>query len=210
MLKFGFELEMFCLNEASEPILVPAGLPYDECGWLVEVRSEPHTDILKAVHLFKAEIERIQVQGKEKAVTLVCVPLMKIPRELKVQAARLHTKGLLKFQNIYGHETHKARSDFGTASIHVSFTNEAKYNYTCGSSCKKCKHVDTRSFTYQGFIDHAKYISALDRAFKDEICKAKRNPGFYEIKPDGRIEYRSLPNDIDLNKLTAVLQEITK
>ena len=207
MIKIGFELEAFCLKD--KPILVPTELPYDECGWLVEVRSEPHTDVEKAVHLLLAEKKVVEAKARELEVSLLFEPLLEIPRDLKVQAARLHTKGLISYRNLYEHETHKCSTRFATASLHISFTNERCFNYKKHLCCAK-NHTEEQVFKYQGFIDHAKYIVALDKAFKSEISKAKRNPGFYEIKSDGRIEYRSLPNNIDLDKLSNVLTDLLK
>lgn len=197
-MKFGFELETFCLAH-GKPVLVPSGLPYDECGWLVEVRSEPHCDIDKAVALLRVETARVQKAAFEKGVKLLFQPLFDIPRPLKVEAARNHGKGLLKFQNIYGHSSHSTR--LATASLHVSVTNERTYSYKGSGNLQQ-------TFRYPGFVDHAKLIVGLDAAFKEEIRLAKRRPGFYEVKHDGRIEYRSLPNNVDLDKLTRVLQEL--
>lgn len=63
-------------------------------------------------------------------------------------------------------------------------------------------------FSYPGFVDHAMLVGRLDSAFKAEIRAARRNPGFYERKGDGRIEYRSLPNNVDLEKVREVLGSI--
>ena len=204
-MKYGFELEAFCrepiiLGHEGKWILVPTGLPYDECGWLAEIRSEPHTNIIKAIALLQAERKIVEAMADKANCVLVFEPLTKIPRELKVAAARKHGKGLLKYKNIYGHETHKCRTDLATASLHVSFTNEVKFSYKDGKQ--------PREYVHQGFIDHAKLIVGLDRAFKEEIKSAQRNPGFYEAKDDGRVEYRSLPNNIDLDKLAEVLERI--
>lgn len=213
-MKYGFELEAFCttrdLQQASRtiPCLVPYGLPFDECGWLAEIRSEPHTDITKAIFFLKAEQAKVERQAARAGIKLVYVPLMEIPRDLKVQAARTHSKGLISYRNIYGYETHKNPTKLQTASLHVSFTNEKSFNYdTCSHSTPP---VVTRNnkFNYPGFVDHAKIITTFDRAFKAEIAKAKRNPGFYEVKGDGRIEYRSLPNDVSLDKVEQVLFDL--
>jgi hypothetical protein len=205
MLKFGFEIESFCRglmspdNPDPKPILVPAGLPYDECGWLVEVRSEPHHAIRSAIYLLKAEMAKVAEQATTAGVALDYVPLMEIPRTLKVQAARRYSKGLLRYKNIYGHETHRCSSKFATASLHISVTNEIAWHYTDEKG-------RAQVHKYNGFVDHAKLIVLFDREFKSEIAAAKRNPGFYEIKPDGRIEYRSLPNNVDLEKVREVLE----
>lgn len=205
-MKFGFELELFCRTPMIENVggqycLVPDGLPYDECGWLVEVRSEPHTDIRKAIALLNAELESVTEQATKKSIILMREPMTEIPRNLKVQAARKHGKGLLRYRNVYGHETHRNSTRFQTASLHISFTNEQKWHYTN-------KDGQQMSHKYPGFVDHAKLIVGLDRAFKAEIAAAKRNPGFYEVKDDGRIEYRSLPNNVDLNKVREELEKL--
>jgi hypothetical protein len=226
-MKFGFELELFCekvdpswdgtltdgmLDSPMVPCLVPSGLPYDECGWLVEVRSEPHTDIRKAIALLNAELELVQQQAKAKGIRLIRKPLYEIPRDLKVQAARLHTKGLIRYQNIYGYETHRCPTRLQTASLHISFTNEREKTFRKtdwsidGKFIRKTETTET--FRYQGFIDHAKIFVGLDTAFAKEIRAAQRNPGFYERKDDGRIEYRSLPNDVDLEKVRTVLEKL--
>lgn len=202
-MKIGFELEAFCLNvKTGNPILVPTSLPMDECGWLVEVRSEPHTDIVKAIHLLRAETEKVQKLAGKNDVVLLFEPLYEIPRDLKVQAARRTGKGILQYRNVYGHETHKNSTRFATASMHISFTEERQFHYWNDSTKKNAV------FTYQGFIDHAKLIFGLDAAFKEEIKQAKRNPGFYEVKYDGRIEYRSLPNNVSLGKVQSVLENL--
>lgn len=208
-MKFGFELEAFCFNEAGEPILVPKSLPFDECGWLVEVRSEPHTSISMAMALLGAEKKVIDKRAEKAGVKLLYEPTFKIPRDLKVKAGRVHGKGIISYLNVYGHETHKNNTDLATASLHVSFTEEQTFNYSERSACKECSHTEYKKFKYQGFIDHAKFIVGLDVAFKAEIAKARRNPGFYERKSDGRIEYRSLPNNVDLDKVVEVLEKLT-
>lgn len=209
-MKIGFELESFCLDADGKPVLVPDGVPLDECGWLAEVRSEPHMTVGKAVSLLEAERRYVDGLAKAKNVTLSYVPLLEISRDLKVQAARRNGKGILSYLNVYGYETHRNAANLATASLHVSFTEERTFHYSERSACKECHYTEQKSFKYQGFIDHARIIVGLDLAFKDEIRKAKRNPGFYEIKSDGRIEYRSLPNDVDLNKVADVLVKILK
>lgn len=216
-MKFGFELELFCRTPIEGEVggkycLVPPGLPYDECGWLVEVRSEPHYDLRKAIALLEAETIAVTEQAAKKSIILVRQPLAEIPRDLKVQAARQHTKGLIRYRNIYGHETHRCRTNLATASLHISFTNEREKVFRYTNRTIEGKYIKeasvTESFKYNGFIDHAKIIVGLDKAFAADIRAAQRNPGFYEVKDDGRIEYRSLPNDVDLNKVREVLTEL--
>lgn len=220
-MKIGFELEAFCLKRGEDlikpvteervpsfsPCLVPDGLPLDECGWLVEVRSEPHTDITKAIFLLQAETRTVEAQAKLKGVSLSYVPLLEIPRDLKVKAARRHGKGLISYRNLYGHETHRTR--LATASLHISFTEEKMFRYReFAGMVQGGATMRDGAFTYPGFVDHARIIVSLDKAFAKEIAAAKRNPGFYEVKADGRIEYRSLPNNVCLDKLERELRRI--
>lgn len=199
MIKYGFELEAFCLDFLGKPILVPSGLPLDECGWLVEVRSEPHADLGKAMCLLNYEVEQVKKQAIAKAVALEFNPTRDIPRDLKVQARRIHSKGMLKYRNLYGFENH--RTKLATASLHISVSNQFEVTrYT--SKGEAFKTFETK------FLDHARLIAYLDRAFKQEIREAGRNPGFYEVKPDNRIEYRSLPNNVDLGKVQSELAKL--
>lgn len=200
-MKYGFELEFFLRDLTGVPVLVPDGLPYDECGWLVEVRSEPHEDITKAIYLLKAAQDDVERLVLKKNLTPTYLPLFEIPRDLKVQAARRYGKGILNYRNLYGFETHRNSTKLATASLHISFTAERTFTY------QDTKERD-RTFKYPGFVDHAKLITGLDWAFKEEIRVAKRNPGFYEIKSDGRIEYRSLPNDVSLEKVRETLEAL--
>lgn len=223
MLKLGFELEFFCRTPfentengevGGQYCLVPSGLPFDECGWLVEVRSEPHTSIRKAIALLEADVAEETLRATKKGVILVREPLAEISRELKVKAARSRTKGLLRYKNIYGFETHKCSTKLATASLHISFTNQQIKTFTKERYVVDGKFIRvteaTETFNYNSFIDHAKIIVGLDKAFAAEIKAAQRNPGFYEVKSDGRIEYRSLPNDVNLEKVREVLTTLLK
>lgn len=200
-MKYGFELEAFVVDRAEKPVLVPPGVPFDECGWLLEIRSEPHSDIDMAIALFKVEKDRVIQKTLSQGVYPSFVPLMIIPRDMKVEANRRYSKGRIQYQNIYGFQTHRCPTKFQTASLHISFTNEQKFDYYDNKGQHYVK-------TYPGFVDHAKLIVGLDKAFKQEIKAAKRNPGFYEVKYDGRIEYRSLPNTVDMNKVAEVLRKL--
>ena len=234
MLKIGFELELFCRTfeedgGGGEYCLVPDGLPYDECGWLVEVRSEPHHDLDKAIALLEAELLIVARAAWKAGVVLVREPLIEIPRELRVAAARIHDKGRISYQNIYGHQTHRCSPRFATAALHISLTNSHCFQYFKPEYTKSAGTVQgsmfgwakfnlptpkiamkEAEFGYPGFVDHALLIGFLDKYFKTEIRAARRNPGFYERKADGRIEYRSLPNNVDLEKVRDVIGSIYK
>ncbi len=206
MLTYGLEKEMF-LMDGDKPMLVPPGIPHDECGWLVEARGKPCGDICDAVHSLMADLHRIHllvINHRGQAVGgqnifLSDVPVMPVSKSLRHQAARRFAKGLLRQQNIYGHERHRINSTEATAGIHISFTNQRTFRL-----------ADNATSTHNLMFDFLSIFKALDKSFKEEIRNAKRNPGFYELKGDGRIEYRSLPANVDLFKVIDVVSEAVK
>ena len=73
---FGFEKEFFVETIAtpdkpSEPVWNPSPLPTDSCGYLVEIRTTPHTDPLDAIHLLMAKEYVMRQHATEKGWSLV-------------------------------------------------------------------------------------------------------------------------------------------
>ncbi len=68
------------------------------------------------------------------------------------------------------------------AGLHISITNPRSYTGD-----------NNREVTYFPCFDYPSIFRKLEKEFTSEIKAAYRNPGFYEVKPDGRVEYRSLP-----------------
>lgn len=207
-IKIGLEKEFFLLSKVGDiPLVVPKLLPADESGVLVEARGKPFTNPIKAVFDLKAEIFRLDQLVKDQSFYLDDSPIMTIPRETMVKARRTYEKGLISYRNLYGFKHHRNRQTEQTAGIHISFTNEKTLSYnariTDGTYEKK-------KLVYYAQFDWATIFTELDKRYKERIKLAKRNPGFYELKSNGRIEYRSLPSNIDLDELICNLQEILK
>jgi len=201
-MKFGLEKEFFLLDAESNPQLVPKDLSSDECGWLVEARGKPSSDPIESVFSLKASIYQEQQrldkynQKNDKSLQLSDQPVMKISRQLRTNAQRSYTKGLISYQNLYGHETHRNSIQDG---VHITFSKAAAM--TC--DCRKYHEYYTN-------FDWPRIFKVLDQNFAEEIKASKRNPGFYELKNLGLIEYRSLPANVDLDKVIQVLQEINR
>ncbi|MCK9458292.1 MAG: hypothetical protein M0R80_01460 [Proteobacteria bacterium] len=223
-MRIGLEKEFFLLTKDGEPVSLaavnPTGtgghsllrLPHDDCGWLVEARGEPFSNPVDAVFSLKAEIYKIeQTLAEINAETFFAglpfrlsdVPIMKVPKTVRLQSARYFTKPLVKYQNFYGYETHKNAMLEGTAGVHVSFTQETSFTE---DACESCGHCKERIYNVN--FDWPQIFLKLDAAFAEEIKEAKRRPGFYEIKHDGRVEYRSLPADVDMEKLIKILKTV--
>ena len=205
MLKWGLEKEFFLLDQENKPQVINHewSLPFDECGWLVESRSNPFHNIIDAVFSLKAEIYKIEqtlAKVNESLKTTVLrlddTPVYKVDRKARVTAARSYGKPPIKYQNFYGHDHHKNAITEATAGVHISVTNPNTISQKDGSI-----------YTYCSNFDWPQIFLTLDREFKEEIKAAKRQPGFYEMKQDGRVEYRSLPSNVDLDKVIKVLSK---
>lgn len=201
-LKIGLEKEFFLLKEDA-PVLVPPGIPHDDCGWLVEARGEPYPDVFQAVYSLRANAASIE--DRIKGMTMTDTPVMKIPKSLRLQAGRIYVKGLAQYQNLYGFEDHLLKGEESSAGVHISFTRPVS-DYKTHTDAKGEKH--RVPFEYNANFDWPYIFTALDAEFKSEIKEAHRRPGFYELKTDGRVEYRSLPANVDLDKVISVLKSI--
>lgn len=193
-MKFGFEYEEFITDKDGNIRLVPDDFPKDDCGWLIEYRGEPHDNPYEAVGALKAVMTRERSHFKEAHPDLKLqgteLPFANVPRALKLEARRHNTKGLDRFQNLYGRKP----TQTATAGLHLSITRE------------RVIYVKSKNKgTYNALWDYAQFIRFMDKEYAKAIKATKRVPGFYELKDDGRFEYRSLPITVDLWKLAKLL-----
>lgn len=207
-LKIGLEKEMFLLIEGKVQA-IPNSLPKDGCGFLLEARGNPFNTPEEAVFSLMAEEYRIRRKVEEISPTYVVTdePFKKVTREFLIEIMRTNIKGLIKYQNIYGHKEHKMGKDEVPSGIHISFTCPKERSITY---LPKSNSTTLEVQPYNAMFDWLQIFKKLDEAFKEEIKAAKRQPGFYELKDDGRIEYRSLPSNADPYKIIKVLKEILK
>lgn len=198
-MKIGLEKEYFCVNGKQEVVVVPPDIAHDSCGWLFEARSKPFQDVEEAVFSLAAAEFKIIQAATPRGLTALEVPIMEVSRKVRNQASRHYVKSLRQSQNLYGHEDHDVDYPLATAGIHISFTEEEVINI--GPGAKR---------TVNRIFDYAKLFRALDSVFSAEIKSSGRLPGFYELKADGRIEYRSLPNNIEGERLINGIQQALK
>lgn len=202
-MKYGLENEFFVGSCRLASLTNPHGLigplpndlTPDECGFLAEARGQPCSNIREAVFSLKADEYRLAGAASKLNFLLIKEPLLAVPREIILASRKVFGKGTLNYQNMYGYAEHRNKNK-KTAGIHISFTNPQKMVNEKGNT-----HVVNEIF------DYVQIFRKLDNAFKEEIKAAGRYPGFYELKADGRIEYRSLPNNADLMKIIEVLEK---
>ena len=210
-MKYGLECEFFVAKKDVNPFYFVGGLDAsltpDECGFLAEARGQPHPSIREAVFSLMADIFRLEQAADKLGLQLVQLPNANVPDTEILKSRRQFSKGTLQFQNLYGHEGHRQKRK-KTAGIHVSFTCPLTFYYDIidGPNPDEHREKTTKTFTYQPVWDFVQLFRAMDKAFATEIREAQRNPGFYEIKTDGRVEYRSLPNTADLKKIISVIE----
>jgi hypothetical protein len=195
---FGLEQEFFLKDTTTNELVIPESLkihlPIDGCGYLVEARGAAYNNMYEAIYSLKAEVRRIFDLLRETKYTLSYSPVEKLSKKFLFEISKQYIKGLTKYNNYLGFINHKLCSNERTAGLHLSITDQHTYG----------------KITYNQNFDYIDIFRKLDEAYCQEIKVAKRNPGFYEIKEDGRIEYRSLPTNIDLDKLITVVNNIIK
>lgn len=200
----GIEKEFWLLDlqgQLREPKTY--GFPFDEFGFLVELRTKPHITEQLLIEDFNNQLEKLQ----SKALLLDCV-LSDEPRRL---IDKLFIKDLsVRYQysklkdltaNVYA-GTKKSHAtgidgDYGTAGVHVHFS----------------RHIKTRNDYVRIQLPIFEIVTQMDIAFAEIIQKAERNFGEFEIKPYG-FEYRSLPANAPIEEIIKktfeILQNVKK
>lgn len=191
-MKYGLEVEFFGQNNKKEFVDVSLlGIPHDEFPLLVEARGEPNFDIYQAVFSVKAEIEKIVNLMNLNKITPVFLDWLEKDKQVKSVMTQILRRGIHKqisWENLYDLDVSEKNETHLAAGMHISFTDEGSYLHEKGV------------FKYNKIFDFLKLFKKIEKEFGREIEASGRTKGFYEIKPDGRVEYRSLPATLILNK----------
>lgn len=183
--EIGVEIEYFLCNEKGR-IVEPAiyGFPFDEFGFLVEIRTSPHIHpkllMRELVKLIKAH----EAQAESLGLELRLVHRMRLSPAFVAYLRKKYAYDRLKdlTANIYNgiQKTHATGLDgkWGTAGTHVHFSRKTK------DGCRVQLPIK-------------EIVLAYDARYNHEIAKAERVFGEYEIKPYG-FEYRSLPATVSI------------
>lgn len=198
--KFGFELEGFFETPEGQLQLPPVNYPTDGFPGLCEVRTVGGLDLEDAYFMLLNQFRMYPFNAS--------APIGKFPPDLKRRIrARQNVKDSVIVSNIYGKEP-KELGDKTIASFQINISNQVSPKTTRVEGTS----IHTTEARY-GLFDYVPIIRALDKEFAAEIADAKRQPGFYALKDDKRIEYRSLPNSVfktDLNEISVLLKRIRR
>lgn len=199
--KIGLEKEVFLVNEEGIPQIVPKEIPMDESGILAEARGNPFFDGVEAVYSLMASLHILEqsiaayTNKTGQFLRMDDTPIKKVSRKTRIELSRLYTKPRTEYQNLYGFDSHRNTQSEQTAGIHISFTEPQTISIG-----------NDKTTTINQLFDFPQLIRKLDDTFKTEIREAKRRQGFYEIKSDKRIEYRSLPSNTPLGAIISFFE----
>lgn len=192
---YGLELEFFMKIKDKYVAPTRGGLlTTDDCGYLAEARGDKHAKPREAVALLQAAIDRLKKQARLSGIILERVPTAPVEKELLRTLLRARGKNIS--HSFFAHGG-CYRSSKPRAGLHIHFG-------TLDDVFDSHGKIIT---TFPKIANIPRVIHILDTAFKEEIAEASRVRGEYEIKPHG-FEYRSLPSDVDLNKVITVLEGI--
>lgn len=197
---FGFEQEFF-VKDIDKSYCIATSLPHDDCGYLAEARGQQHEDPRSARHLLRTAVEKLHTQAIEKRLSLHLHALVNdMPKEFR--RVMLRRFGKNPSQAFFAHGG-SYRNTNPRAGLHIHFGTERRIE----GFIKDGSEYRSHTWTVVEPLNVPRIIWMLDDAFRKEIKAAKRVLGEYEPK-DWGFEYRSLPADIDLDKVVVVLEKI--
>lgn len=216
MLKFGIELEYFVVDAKGITPAYKHTSNLDGNPVLGELRTGIFDNLIDAVFDLKRRMYLENESLKKKGVNIfssdgvlghtvkVDDEFLKALRADKHYTSQKETEWLVE-RSIYGKKTGKVLPKVVIkASLQINISdNDVITHYYTG------ENKESKSFkkSYSEVFDYISILSVLDKHFSEEIKKSDRVPGVYAIK-DGelgkRIEYRSLPNDVSLDKLLTI------
>lgn len=175
--------------------LPPRNYPTDDFPGLVEARTVGGESLRKQFYMLLSEMDRLEGTNWTKHEHT-------FDTRQKVQIRARHSeKGGISIGNIYGKDP-KALGNRTLASFQINISNFV------GSIQPRGENSALRDI--YGPFDFFQIIKRLDEEFATEIKESNRQPGFYCLKDQLRVEYRSLPNSVALIKPNTLLSRIEK
>lgn len=194
----GIERECFLLDSMGD-VVEPAlfGFPFDEFGFLVEIRTFPYTGTKPLMHELHDLMVAHQAQAKKLGLELRLFHKLRLDNDFVKHLKKKYAWDYLKdttanirsgveVSHATGIDEWNSKMLYGTAGLHVHFSRKNIYPRSLRSP-----------IIHRVQLPIDKIVMAMDTKFKELIFKACRIRGEYEIKPYG-FEYRSLPANVDI------------
>jgi len=188
-MKIGLEVEFFLTKDGNIINVGKAGLPSDEYPLLAEARGNAFDCIFQAVGSVRGEIERIVSLASKIGATPLFSDWIKkdgLTEKLDEEILRQGFSKHIGWRNLYGKNPSSKNKRFIPAGLHVSFTQSKSFAYITSQN-------QNQVFQYNSLFDYPHVFNNITKEFLPEIKASGRVEGFYEVKDDGRVEYRSLP-----------------
>jgi hypothetical protein len=189
----GIEKEAFLLKDCVIQEPKRFGFPYDEMGFLIELRSLPSDRLYPVCTTISQEELQYSLRANKFGMIIASTPTMYTNKQFINKI--IDTYHILDFpdrtKNIYGKTKSHHLGVFMdddedtvllTSGIHVHFSSR---------DSKTGEVID---------LPVEDIVRKMDETFKNDIERTFRVPGEYEMKAHG-FEYRSLPCDADLLKV---------
>lgn len=182
--KIGIERELF-LFDSNDILVEPAiyGFPYDEFGFLIEIRTQPCTHMSALFSDYQARHNALSSMAERLGLHIEVLHEVQMDSKfIKTLSRKYAYDSLLDTTaNIYkdvtkSHATGLANGK-GTAGLHIHFSR-----YVNGLRAQ---------------LPLFEIVKTCDEKFARTIMLSGRNLGEFEIKSHG-FEYRSLPADVTL------------
>lgn len=221
-MNYGIELEFFVLDNRTE-LIVPAYKATNNLDGnpvVGEIKTGIFDNIIDCVFDLEKKLFIEKTTLENKGFQLSLIPQTKVDNNFLINLRKdtkyINNKNLevLEEKSIYNKSIGKLlpRGVY-KASLQVNISNNSDVSYfeyekiTVEDKYKYDKKRVTKS--YSDVFDYITIINKLDKAFLPEIKATSRVAGVYAIKSGElgkRIEYRSLPNNINLVKLITTLK----
>jgi hypothetical protein len=187
--EIGLEQEVWLLD-SGDNIVEPAiySFPHDDFGFLIELRSLPH----EAPKLVLADLQNLM----DGFSNLACLFGLKLELKESMPIDRSLIYELRIKYNYFNLKDLTENINSGTIKTHATGISDNAELLTAGLHVHFSRKLDDKRVQ----LPIHNIVDAMDLKFKNEIAKAKRISGEYEIKPYG-FEYRSLPVSVDLSKV---------
>ena len=218
-MNYGIEFEFFVVKDGIGKIVpaFEATSNLDGNPITGELRTTVFDNILECVFDLKRRIYQEEQRLADKGYKMLVIPQIKVDNEfiIAVRKNAASYKEIRPLTEVSIYPNGKIgkilpRGVFkASLQVNLSYNKEFSYKVNELGTLPSSFTTATKYKEYSALFNYITPIAKLDKAFAKDIKEAKRVPGVYCFK-DGqkgtRIEYRSLPNNINLDLLISTLK----